>query len=322
VPSPTQRELTPAEVALAVRAAFGPEASIHTSRPLPGGGFGTVWRVDLDDGRQTVLKVGPAVDAKLLSYESGMLNAEADYLRLVAEHAPQIPTPRLMHQSEDSLFMSLMPGVALPALPPHADTSTARFECGAAIARLHAVTGDSFGYTGRRPHGDTWADAFTAMVEALLDDAAQWEVALPVEPARIRSAVSDCTGLLNTVTTAALLHFDLWDGNVLATDDGHLGGLVDGERYLFGDPLVDFTSPALYRDIFEEPDHPFLSGYRSIRPIAIDGGSRRRAWLYQLYLYLLMTVEFPSRGMTMASHGDRWVRLSGLLDDLLTKLES
>jgi fructosamine-3-kinase len=217
--------------------------------------------------------------------------------------------------------MTHLPGTALPSLPPGTDVATARFECGAAIARLHGVTGDQFGYTGARPHAETWLEAFTAMVEALLDDAAAWRVELPVEPVRIRAAVSAHAGLLGTVTTAALLHFDLWDGNVLATADGHVSGLVDGERYLFGDPLLDFASAAIYRDIFDEPGHPFLRGYQSVRPFAIDDGVRRRAWLYQLYLYLLMAVEFPSRGMTMTTSRERWDRLAMLLASLLTRLE-
>jgi fructosamine-3-kinase len=147
-------------------------------------------------------------------------------------------------------------------------------------------------------------------------------VPLPVEPARIRAVVAAHTDLLATVTRPALLHFDLWDGNVLADPDGHLGGLVDGERYLFGDPLVDFVSPALFRDMFDEPDHPFLAGYRCVRPFPVDDGVRRRVWLYAVHLYLLMTVEFPSRGMTLATHGARWARQADLLHELLSKLES
>lgn len=319
--SPTQPELRHRDVAHAVRVAFGPAARISSAHPLPGGGFGTVWRVDLVDGRRTALKAFPAPGVSLLTYEAGLLDAEADYLRLVAERAPEVPVPRLLYRGDDWLFMTLLPGTALPALPPGTDTSRIRFECGVAVARLHGVSGSRFGYPGGRPASGTWPAAFAAMVEALLGDAVAWGVRLPVEPARVRAAVAGHADLLGAVTTAALVHFDLWDGNVLAAD-GHLSGLVDGERHLFGDPLVDFASPALFRDIFDEPDHPFLLGYQSIRPFVVDNGVRRRAWLYELYLYLLMAVEFPSRGMTMASHGDRWSRQAELLDTLLSKLES
>jgi fructosamine-3-kinase len=319
--SPTQRELSVAEVAVMVGEAFGPGTQVADAVPLSGGGFGTVWRVDLAAGRRTVLKVGPAPAAKLLSYEAGMVGAEADYLRLVADRAPAVPTPRLLHQGRDWLFMTLVPGTPLPSLPAGTEAATVRYECGAAVARLHAVTGDRFGYTGPRPHAATWPAAFTAMVEALLDDAMAWGVPLPVEADRVRATVAAQRDLLATVTVPALVHFDLWDGNVLATADSHLAGLVDGERYLYGDPLIDFASPALFRDIFSEPDHPFVLGYRSVRPFTVDSEVRRRAWLYQLYLYLIMTVEFPSRGMSPTTHADRWARLARLLEDRLSNLD-
>ena len=66
---------------------------------------------------------------------------------------------------------------------------------------------------------------------------------LPVPPSRVAAVVEDASGVLDAVRRPALVHFDLWDGNVLA-DAGALTGLVDGERYLYGDPLVDFVSPA------------------------------------------------------------------------------
>jgi hypothetical protein len=99
-----------------------------------------------------------------------------------------------------------------------------------------------------------------------------------------------------------------------------LSGLVDGERYLFGDPLVDFASPALFADVLDPPGHPFLLGYTSVTPLAVDDGIRRRVWLYQLYLYLIMIVEYPSRGMTPAGDPDRWALLGRLVSDLVDRL--
>jgi hypothetical protein len=104
------------------------------------------------------------------------------------------------------------------------------------------------------------------------------------------------------------------------SDAVHLSGLVDGERYLFGDPLVDFASPALFADVLDPPGHPFLRGYRSVTPLTIDDCVRRRVWLYQLYLYLIMIVEYPSRGMTPAADPARWARLGRLVVDLVDRL--
>ena len=125
-----------------------------------------------------------------------------------------------------------------------------------------------------------------------------------------------------------LLHFDLWDGNALCAADSNgrwgLTGLVDGERFLFGDPLVDFISPALFRRIEGEPGHPFVLGYAAAsgRPVTFTEPERRRLELYRLHLYLLMTVEMPSRGMTRSSHPCRFDRLEVLLRECANVIET
>src|SRR5689334_23706219 len=86
---------------------------------------------------------------------------------------------------------------------------------------LHGVTGEFFGYPGDRPRAGNWPDGYAAMLEALLADAVDWGVPLPVEPDALRGLVTRHRGVLAAVTTPVLLHFDLWDGNVLTTvEDG------------------------------------------------------------------------------------------------------
>ncbi len=306
--SPTQRQLTPDEVVAAARTAFGADTPVTGLAPLSGGSFGSVWRVDLGDGRRTVLKTAPLPDTPILTYERDMVGAEAAYLRHAAA-APDVPTARLLYAADEWMFMSMLPGDALPTLAPDVDTTVVRRECGAAIARLHTVTGRHFGYDGDRPSASTWPDAVVAIFDALLDDAARFGVTLPVSPAGIRAAVAAQRDVLAEVTEPSLLHFDLWDGNVLVEpgpDGHHLSGLVDGERYLWGDPLLDLVSPALMRDILDTPDDPFLTGYLATHPVALDAGARRRLRVYQAHLYLTMLVEYPSRGMTRDDPPGRW----------------
>jgi aminoglycoside phosphotransferase (APT) family kinase protein len=150
------------------------------------------------------------------------------------------------------------------------------------------------------------------MIESLLADAADWSVEVPADA--IRTAVKEHTRELDRVRRPKLLHFDLWDGNVL-TAEGRLTGLVDGERWLHGDPLMDFVSPALYRRI-EDLDHPFTAGYFG-GGHTFDGSERIRLALYRLHLYLLMTVEMPSRAMDLP---DRRARLARLLAEELAAL--
>lgn len=176
------------------------------------------------------------------------------------------------------------------------------------------MTGPRFGYSGARTQGTGWRETYLAMVDGLLADAVRWQVPLP---AGVREVIGAASGVLDEVRRPALLHYDLWDGNVLGGPAG-LSGVVDGERWLWGDPLVDFVSPALGRRIEDEPDSPFVAGYASVAgPVALDP---RRLTLYRTHLLLLMTVELPSRGMTGPAWADRRNGLAAQLADHLGTL--
>ncbi|RKN47878.1 phosphotransferase family protein [Micromonospora endolithica] len=355
--SPTRRALSPEDVARYVHASFGADRRTADCGPLAGGGFAAVWWVRLDDGHDVVLKVAPAPDVPLLRYERGLAAAEVRYFRLVAAAAPTVAVPPVLHHGVDPdlgewVFTGRLPGRALSDLASTGvDLDRVRHDFGRTVATLHRVTGDRFGYadtadTGRdghrsRPGGDgsrarpgggragaaTWRDTFGAMVDDLLADATDWAVRLPVSPGRIRSLVDRYGDPLDEVRRPALVHFDGWDGNVLAAPDAggelRMCGLVDGERWLFGDPLLDLVSPLLFRRAEDEPAHPFLRGYAEATgaPALPDEAARRRLALYRLHLYLLMTVEMPSRGITRQRDPDRHARLARLLTAEVQHLE-
>jgi len=336
---PTQRHLELPQIARWVAQAFGPGVGVTASTALTGGGFATVHRVQLSDGREVVLKAGPEPGIGLLEYERGMVAAEVRYLRLAGPGVIEgSPLPRLLgsggpgDESGDGEWMitELLPGVPLASLCTElADPAVApgvRAAVGAAMARVHRVSSPTgvFGYDGGRAHGPSWSAAFTAIIAALLADAERWRVPLPVDGAEIMSLIASGQAELDRVRRAALVHFDLWDGNVLcragAGGGCELTGLVDGERHLFGDPLVDFVSPALFRRIEDEPDHPFLRGYG--RTAAFSGGELLRLAFYRMHLYLLMVVEMPSRGMYEDTHAQRHGELRRLLSDAVRDMRA
>ncbi|MEV4347851.1 aminoglycoside phosphotransferase family protein [Actinoplanes sp. NPDC049596] len=303
--SPTQPVLTVAEIDAITREALGTETA--TASELSGGGFASVWLASLTDGRQVVVKVAPPASARLLAYERELIPAEAVYFTLVAGLAP---VPEVLAVSPRWIITSLLPGHPLTS----ADSAAARHQLGAAVRRIHTVTGDRFGYTGDRPTGPDWPTAFTAMMKSLYADAAAFQVTLP--PA-LTGAVERHASALAAATTPALLHFDLWDGNVLVAPDGSLSGLVDGERHLYGDPLLDLVSPALFHRIEDEPGHPFLTGYA---PAPFDRSALIRLSLYRIHLYTLMLTEGPSRGIP-ATH-DRQTYVTTLLESELEHLDA
>ena len=88
-------------------------------------------------------------------------------------------------------------------------------------ARIHRVKGTVFGYE-QAAQGATWREAFLAMVDDLRDDAARFHV--PIED--LAPVVDANAHLLDAVEEPSLIHFDLWDGNILV-EDGEVTGLID-----------------------------------------------------------------------------------------------
>jgi aminoglycoside phosphotransferase (APT) family kinase protein len=280
-----------------------PRAQVAGVTPLAGGTFNEVSRVTLSDGRRLVLKVPPPPDAPVLAYERGILRTEALFYELAAPNPrlPAVTHARFGHAgAPDFLLMTELPGQPWPAVADRIGGSQRqrlRGELGRIVAGLHGMTGSGFGYPAR-PLTASWRAAFGDMLGTILAEADQYRVALPLPTGVIRRRAARHEGVLDEVTTPVLVHFDLWDGNILVDLDGEaprIGGLIDAERAFWGDPLADFVSLALLGDI--QQDEAFLAGYRDAGgPARLDASSRVRLALYRSYLYLIMLVEAVPRG--------------------------
>jgi Ser/Thr protein kinase RdoA (MazF antagonist) len=255
-------------------------ASVVASEEIGGGTYNTAIRLKLSDGRRLVLKIAPSAPG--LSHEHDLLATEAEYYRRVPG-----PLPSVVGAGPGFLLMTELPGVPWSQA---ADGPRPHRELGGVVAGLHTVTGDSFGYP-QEPLRPTWPMAFAAMVDAILGDAVTYEVRLPRPAAEIAHLVRRHEPLLALVTTPVLVHFDLWDGNILL-DDGRVSGIIDAERAFWGDPVAEFVSLSLFRDL----DPALLDGYRAAGgPAAFDPPARRRLALYRVYLDLIMLVETVPR---------------------------
>jgi aminoglycoside phosphotransferase (APT) family kinase protein len=299
-------------------------------RGLAGGTYNAVYLADLADGTRLVVKLPPAPDTPTLRYEQGILGTEALYYRLAAR-CRDVTVPALVAVDATGadggyLVMTYCPGRPWPDLAPPpdgAERDELRAEVGRQVARLHTVTGTGFGYPSGAvgPLRETWRAAFLDMVDAVLADAGRFAVTLPRPAAGIRDWFRARAAVLDEVITPVLVHFDLWDGNILVEpgpDGPRIGALIDAERAFWGDPLAEFVSLALFADI--ERDSALLRGYRAGGgTVTFDAAARQRLSLYQVYLYLIMWVEAVPRRYG-GEHGD-WLLervyrpLTGAFDD-------
>jgi fructosamine-3-kinase len=267
---------------------------------LGGGTFNTVLRATTAEG-DVIVKVPPA-GVPLMRYERGITGTEAYYYQLAAARGIRSVPRTLYHGHVDgleALVLSVCPGTPWPEVADQLkdeDRRAVRREVGGELAALHAITGPGYGYPAA-PLATTWRQAFIDMMAAVLDDSTTFGVELPREPAQVAAIIDRVSPVLDVVERPALVHFDLWDGNILVDigEDGpRLGGLIDAERAFWGDPVAELASLRLFGDI--EPDEVLADGYRAAGGrLVLDASARLRLTLYRLYLYLIMWVEYVPR---------------------------
>ena len=334
---PYKQPLTQEQLEAITREALGPRAVLREARELTEGTFNSAYALHLTDGRRAVLKVAPPPDAPVLTYEQHLLHTEALCLRTFAARTA-VPVPQLLRSgggsaavSRDYVLTTVVPGASwasrAEAMDP-AERRQLRHQLGGHVAAMHAVTGQGpFGYPapGSPLTGRTWVEAYQRIIWALVDDAERYGARLPLPAGEIGQRLTAAAGTaLVAVQVPVLVHFDLWDGNILV-DQGPRGpvitGIIDHERALWADPAVDFASLALLGDISEDAD--LLAGYRDAGgPVVLDAPTRYRLHLYRAHLALIMLVETAPRGTDGPEHHEHNSAVARWLTDQLHALEA
>ena len=307
----TKRGLDAATLASLIADAFGADVGIAKCEELGDGFFNAAFRLLLTDGRDVVIKASPPSGAALLTYESDIMRAEVEFYRAAA--AADVPLPELLHAGLDRtvidgdyVVLSAVEGVAWHTVRDALDasqTAALRRALGRCLAHLHRIGNPKglFGYPAVPAlSAPAWPAAFAAMVGALVDDADRYGVALPVSGDELRAVVSRNADALGEIAAPALVHFDLWPGNILISPpataaEPRINGLIDGERVIWGDPLMEFVGADVFGRADLDPD--IRAGYLEAGgAIAEDDAGRRRLASYHLYMQLLLLIEIAPRG--------------------------
>jgi aminoglycoside phosphotransferase (APT) family kinase protein len=308
--SVSKRNIDVATARQIVTVAFGAHAAIRRYDDLRDGYFNAAYQIDLADGRRAVLKVAPPPDVRVLRYEQGILGSEVQMLRLVAQHT-SVPVPEVYYHDgshaiidSEYFLMSFVTGQAYHKVrESYTPQRRAMIEqtIGDYLRQINAIRGSFFGYPTMAGRGyTTWRQAFLGMFEDLLQDGQDKQVVLPLEYGTLRSRVEAVAPALDDVHTPQLVHWDLWDGNVFVEPKtGSVTGLIDFERALWGDPLMEFQ----YRTLEITP--AYESGYRA--SLLDSPSALARRTLYNLYLYLIMVIECSYRYYETDDQ-ERWAR--------------
>lgn len=222
---------------------------------LAGGDLSEVLLVTRPGGERVVAKGGSAPGV-----EAGMLRALA---------AAGAPAPLVEGEFENVLLLRHVENDGLFNARAWADI-------GARLARMHAHTGTAYGWAADYSLGTVhldnreshdwpafWAEQRLVSVARLLDR--------PLR-ARVEALARRLGDLLPVSPPPALLHGDLWAGNILVRD-GRLAALIDPACY-HGDAEVDLAMLTL----FDTPPNSFAAAYGPLAP-----GWEERRIIYQVF---------------------------------------
>ncbi|HSE78455.1 MAG TPA: fructosamine kinase family protein [Alphaproteobacteria bacterium] len=238
---------------------------------LRGGCVAEVWRITLDDGAELVAKLGRG-----LALEAYML----DWLR----RNGAVPVPAIRLARDDLLLMEFI------AHDEGGIGAEAERDLAAVVARLHGVPGEHFGFEqdtviGGLPQPNAastdWRQFFADYRLRFMADQARTAGQLPGRVAsRVETLCAKLDRWIDAGAAPALIHGDLWHGNILARG-GRIVGLLDPAIY-FADPEIELAFMTLFGSVGET----FFASYREIHPIA-SGFFEARRHLYNLYPLLV-----------------------------------
>ncbi|WP_437586114.1 phosphotransferase family protein [Sorangium sp. So ce1000] len=271
------------------RLADGEDAVVE----LKDGWFNAAYDLRLADGREVILKIAPPRDAEVMLYEKNIMATEVAAMRLVRQN-PAIPVPEVTffdtaHDLCDSdyFFMEKIAGDNLEhvraSLPPETQASI-DLHIGEIVREINGFTGTYFGYDGNPAlRANTWREAFTKIMDSVLEDGARKGVAYDHGYDEIRAAVLRHAPALEEVTTPRLVHWDVWNPNVFVKE-GRVTGIIDFERALWADPLME----SQFRLLSSEGITSSMRGYGKT---SFTSEEERRCRLYSLHLALVMNTE-------------------------------
>lgn len=230
---------------------------VAAARRLSGGDLSTVYRVSLADG------------GALIAKQAGNAAAEADMLRAIA--ATGAPAPAVLAAEGDWLLLAEIAadGAVAAAWPDLAEV----------LARLHAATDADYGWPVDHAFGRVAIDNRPAADWPAFWGERRLLCHVPYVPAvlgrRIERLAARLPDHLPARPPAALLHGDLWSGNVLVAGT-RVAALIDPACY-HGDREVD----AAMLTLFDRPPCSFLDS------LGLEAGWQGRQPIYRLWPLLV-----------------------------------
>lgn len=302
----TKNKQTKENIIRMARAAF-PQRGTPQIAELTEGLCNAAYRLTYEDGFKTILKIASPIKTGFLTNECNLMEAEVKAMKLVAENTKikvaavySYDTTKKLCDG-DYFFMENLEGASWLSVKDSLGeeaNSRIHMEVGKLQKELSAVTGDKFGLLGDPVHRfDNLYEFIYFLIDNVLNDAEKRDVVIGVSRDEILTKLSGDKDFFETVRIPTLVHWDMWEGNIFVKE-GHISGIIDWERTMWGEPFMDD------RFRYHTRHEDFLKGFGITE---LSEAELRRIYWYDILLYLTMMTEVTYREYEDDSQY-RWVK--------------
>lgn len=306
----TKRHISSSTLDRLVKHVFGSNVYITQTEYNNAGWFNTIYILSLSSGDDIVLKIFPSPEVRVMRYERNIMQVEVECMRMIYKDNI-VPVPEILYYDNSGellgsefYIMRKLEGCPFGSIRnefPKEKQSELDILMGQCCRKLNNIHNDRFGYYSNNSEKHrNWRDAFSMFIIDALEDGQDYNVKLALDYEDIYNLMMGSDpDIYNEVTTPSLVHWDLHDGNVFVNDHGKITGILDFERAIWADPLMELNfGVQIYKDDFN-------IGYGFDRQLTPNQKFRRAA--YDLYLDLIMVVECYYREYNNEGH-EKWCR--------------
>ncbi|MBQ8186890.1 MAG: aminoglycoside phosphotransferase family protein [Clostridia bacterium] len=271
------------------KAAF-PDKTPASVTELTEGLCNAAYRIGFTDGSQSILKIAAGDTSGYLSNEIRMMDAEVMAMEMLRD-TDGVRVAGVQYYDDSKticsgsyFFMEVLEGLSCSSLRwqlTEEENNTLDYESGQIERAVSELTFHRFGFIASAEHQyDSLYEFVHKLFENVLSDMKARDI--PMEPGEdeIFTLLQRDKPYFDEVTQARLTHWDMWDGNVLVKD-GHISGIIDWERALWAEPLMDER----FRN---NRNAHFMRGYGQSELTPAE--QRRRVW-YDLLVALTTKAE-------------------------------
>lgn len=267
-----------------------PDKQITEIKELTEGMCNVTYDIAFGDGSESILKISAKDRSGNTSNEVNLMQAEVNAMRLVAGKCSCKVADVQYYDTSNTVcdgnyfFMEKLPGdnfFLIRESLSEEEIAGIHKEIGKISKELSNVQNPEFGFLGDEIRYATLFDFVKQMLSNLISDAEKRDIDIVYDKQTFLNQFEKDKSAFVAVKQASLVHWDMWEGNVFVKD-GHVSGIIDWERALWGEPFMDD------RFRMHNRGQDFLEGFGQTS--FSEDELKRMRW-YDIILYLTMMIE-------------------------------